>query len=297
MISSSMLAAAGAAARAASVRRGATAVAGGPAAVGAARKHERLAAQVGERQPTRAGRAGDRRRAPRRAAPRRATWRCSDGSPTGSAHDGDVDACRRRARRGPRPRTASAGRARSAAASSPNSRTKRVVATTVVASKPIRRRLCSPRACASISASVSAYSASTRRPPRSSDSPAAVSCDAARRAAQQLDAELALERPDRRAQRRLRDPEPPRGAAEVELLGDRDEVAQQPQLAGDRRRRAARRRAHAATLATPGSAATRPTTQVCRHRSVRSATAAVCDRPTRDAIGQPSSGSAVMRGR
>ena len=55
------------------------------------------------------------------------------------------------------------------------------------------------------------------------------------RAAQQLAAQQLLERPDLPAQRRLGDVEPLRGPAEVELLGDRDESAQVPELDGFRR--------------------------------------------------------------
>ena len=54
--------------------------------------------------------------------------------------------------------------------------------------------------------------------------------DAARGPLQQLDAELLLEPGDRRAQRLLGDVQAARGACEVQLLGDRDEVAQLPEL-------------------------------------------------------------------
>ena len=56
---------------------------------------------------------------------------------------------------------------------------------------------------------------------------------AAGRAHQQLDAERRLERLDALAQRRLRDVQPRRGAAEMQLLGDGHEVAQVPQQVHD----------------------------------------------------------------
>ena len=54
--------------------------------------------------------------------------------------------------------------------------------------------------------------------------------DAVRRAAQQLAADEPLERADLAAERRLGEVQPRRRAAEVELLGDRDERAQVPEL-------------------------------------------------------------------
>ena len=48
-------------------------------------------------------------------------------------------------------------------------------------------------------------------------------------ALEELNAEPLLQLADRPRERRLRDPEPRRGASEVQLLGDGDEV---PQLAG-----------------------------------------------------------------
>ena len=67
-------------------------------------------------------------------------------------------------------------------------------------------------------------------PSASSRRPASVSVDAARRAHEQLDAELGLELPDRLAQRRRGHVQPVGRAREAELLGDRDEVAQVAQL-------------------------------------------------------------------
>ena len=54
--------------------------------------------------------------------------------------------------------------------------------------------------------------------------------DAARRAVEQRHADLLLEPGDRGAQRLLGDVHAARGAREVQLLGDGDEVAQVPQL-------------------------------------------------------------------
>ena len=56
--------------------------------------------------------------------------------------------------------------------------------------------------------------------------------DVAAGAGEQRDAELVLEAADRERQRRLRDREPLRGAAEVQLLGERGEVAEGAQLHG-----------------------------------------------------------------
>ena len=53
---------------------------------------------------------------------------------------------------------------------------------------------------------------------------------AVRRAAQQLAAQQPLERADLAAERRLREVQPRRGTAEVELLGDGDEGPQVPDL-------------------------------------------------------------------
>jgi hypothetical protein len=54
--------------------------------------------------------------------------------------------------------------------------------------------------------------------------------DAPRRPGQQRDAELLLQARDRGAERLLGDVQPTRRAREVQLLGDRDEVPQVPQL-------------------------------------------------------------------
>ena len=50
--------------------------------------------------------------------------------------------------------------------------------------------------------------------------------DAALGAAEQRDPQLLLQLPDLQAEGRLRDPEPCRGAGEVELIGDGDEAAE-----------------------------------------------------------------------
>jgi len=59
----------------------------------------------------------------------------------------------------------------------------------------------------------------------------------AARAREQGDAEFLFEAADRQRQRRLRDGEPLRGAAEVQFLGQRGEVAQGAQLHGSDMRR------------------------------------------------------------
>src|SRR5262245_31969493 len=57
--------------------------------------------------------------------------------------------------------------------------------------------------------------------------------DAPLRAYQQRRTDLALESTDLNAERRLRDVEPPRGAAEVQFLGDGHEVAKAAQVHTD----------------------------------------------------------------
>ena len=69
----------------------------------------------------------------------------------------------------------------------------------------------------------------TPRASSSSSAPAGRELDPARRTDEQLDAERRLERLDPLAERRLGDVEPLGGPAEVQLLGDGDEVAQVPQ--------------------------------------------------------------------
>jgi len=54
--------------------------------------------------------------------------------------------------------------------------------------------------------------------------------DLAAGAAEEIRTELRLELPDRDTQRRLRHPQPPGGAAEVELFRDGDEVPEVAQL-------------------------------------------------------------------
>jgi hypothetical protein len=61
--------------------------------------------------------------------------------------------------------------------------------------------------------------------------PVAGQGDAPRRAAQQRDAVLGLEPLDGRAERGLRDAHPARRSREVQLLGDRDEIAQASNVA------------------------------------------------------------------
>src|ERR1039458_7417819 len=105
-----------------------------------------------------------------------------------------------------------------------------------------RRGSASPARCARRVAAATASSAA--RPSRSSTSPAAVRQaprlrppptgtprgGAPARPLDQGDAQAALELADRPGQRRLRDAQPPGGAAEVQFLSECDEVAEFPGL-------------------------------------------------------------------